>query len=325
MQTAFPWLALILLLLGFGLIVWSADRFVDGAAELAEKLGVSPLVIGLTVVGIGSSAPEILVSVVASWQGTGAVAVGNAVGSNIANVALVLGVAAVIRGVTVRSALLRREYPVTLGCMLLAGYLMSDGTISRGEGLAMLLLMAVLLTGLVQMARRTGAGDPLLRETTAALPPVAPGMQPWLLTVGGLIGLLIASRLVVEGAVDIARWADVSELVIGLTIVAIGTSLPEVAASVASVLKGQDDLAVGNVLGSNIANMLVVLGGAALVNPLPAGASVLWRDLPAMLLASIVLGLFALLPGAGGRLGKPAGIVLLASYAGYLALLALGV
>jgi cation:H+ antiporter len=320
-------LSILALVAGFAGILWSAGRFVDGASAIAALAGVSPLIIGLTVVGVGSSAPEILVSALAAWEGNGALAIGNAVGSNIANVGLVLGLTATIYGVTVRTEILRREYPVMLLVLLLAGGLMLNGELSRAEGLGLIGLL-VLLIGLLVFVSRAGVTvdtriDPLVADIAGESPPPTTLAGAVVATLVGLAALLVASRIVVWGAVNLAQTLGISDAIIGLTILALGTSLPEVAASMASAAKGHDDIAVGNVVGSNIANMLAVLGVAAVLHPTVVADELIWRDLPVMLCISIALGLLVLPRAANNRLQRGAGVVLLGSYGAYIGYLAL--
>jgi cation:H+ antiporter len=251
---------------GFALLVWGAERFVTGAAALARNLGVSPMLIGLTIVGFGTSAPEILVSSISAWQGNPGLAIGNALGSNIANIGLILGVTALIAPLTVRSETLKREYPMLLAVCLVAMLLMLDGDLSRLDGGILILGLIILLYGMVRIAR-ADATDPMEKEYEAELPEaMGTGMAvAWFLV--GLVTLLLSSRMLVWGAVEIATAMGVSDLVIGLTIVALGTSLPELAAGITSALKNEHDIAIGNIIGSNMYNLLAVLPMPALIAP----------------------------------------------------------
>jgi cation:H+ antiporter len=309
-------LSILAVLAGFGLLIWGADRFVMGAAALARNLGVSSLLIGLTIVGFGTSAPEMLVSATASLDGSPALAVGNALGSNIANIGLILGVTALIVPLTLHSQSLRREYPLLLAATLLGSALLMDGELSRGDGFILLvgLLVAVLLVIRIGLAR--GPADPLAAEIAAEIPRRMPTHTALGWFALGLAVLLGGSKLLVWGAVDIALALGVSELVIGLTIVAIGTSLPELAASVASALKKEHDIAIGNVIGSNLYNLLGVLCLPGLLAPTTVDGSLLTRDLPMMLGLTLALPLLALL--GKNRLGRWAGLLLTLSFAAYL-------
>jgi cation:H+ antiporter len=303
---------------GLALLVWSADRFVHGAAATARNLGVSPLVIGITIVGFGTSAPEMLISGIAAWQGNPQLALGNAVGSNIANIALILGATALIYPLSVHSQVLRRELPVMLGAMLLVVALSWNGVLGRWEGFALGLLMLLVLAGVVVTARRAREPDPLLQEFAEEVPEaVGLGAALAWLAVGFLL-LLAASRALVWGAVGIAQALGVSDLVIGLTIVAIGTSLPELAASIAGALKKEPDIVVGNVIGSNIFNTLAVLGIAAAIRPVPVSAAVLRRDYALMLGSALVLwGIVHGWTGRHGHINRIEGALLLAGFVAY--------
>ena len=313
------------LLAGFLLLAWSADRFVFGAAATARNLGVSPLVIGLTVVGFGTSATELLVSAVAAWQGNPGLALGNAVGSNIANIGLVLGAAALVRPLAVRSGILRREYPLMLATLLAAYAVLADGRLTRLEGVALLAGLALLIGWTVRMGLR-GRGDHrpadvLEREYRAELPPPVATRSALFWLAAGLLLLLASSKLLVWSATGLARHFGVSELVIGLTIVAFGTSLPEVATSVAGTLKGEDDIAVGNVVGSNMFNMLGVIGVAGILAPVQVAADLLWRDFPLMLALTLGLLVTAWRRRATARINRWQGGLLVGAYLAYLALL----
>ncbi len=305
------------ILAGFGLLVWGADRFVMGAAALARNLGVQPLLVGLTVVGFGTSAPEILVSGTAAVQGNPGLAVGNAIGSNIANIGLILGFTSILAPLTVHSDTLRREYPLLLGVSIGAWLLMSDGMLGRLDGGILLLGLVAALVLVVRIGLARGAGDPLVAEFEAEIPKgidtrAAVG---WFLV--GLLVLLVSSRILVWGAVNIAQFFGVSDLVIGLTIVAIGTSLPELAASVASALKNEHDIAIGNVIGSNLYNLLAVLSLPGLLAPAALSQEVLARDLPVMLLLTSALYVLGRGFRGPGRINRLEGLVLLAGFVAY--------
>jgi len=309
-------LSILAVLAGFGLLIWGADRFVMGAAALARNLGVSTLLIGLTIVGFGTSAPEMLVAATASLDGSPVLAVGNALGSNIANIALILGITALVAPLTLHSQSLRREYPLLLAATLLGSALLLDGELSRSDGFILLIGLVVALLLVIRIGLARGPVDPLGAEIAAEIPSQMPTAvaSGWFAL--GLAVLLGGSKLLVWGAVDIALDLGVSELVIGLTIVAIGTSLPELAASVASALKGEDDIAIGNVIGSNLYNLLGVLCLPGLLAPTIVDDSLLTRDLPMMLGLTLALPLLALL--GKNRLGRWAGLLLTLSFAAYL-------
>ncbi len=309
------------ILFGFVLLVWGADRFVIGAAALAHNLGVSSLLIGLTIVGFGTSAPEVLVSLMAAWNGNPGLAIGNAIGSNITNVALVLGMTALVVPLTVGSTTLKREYPMLILVTLLACALMWDGELSTGDGWILLGVLLVVLFLLWRIAVGQRQADPFGAEIDEEIPAdMSNGAAfGWFLL--GLAVLLASSRMLVWGAVGIAHAFGVSDLVIGLTIVALGTSLPELAASVGSAIKGEHDIAIGNVIGSNIYNLLGVLAMPALLAPGALAAEILTRDLPVML--SLTLALFLMAYGfrGPGRINRFEGALLtlaFIAYEGYL-------
>lgn len=308
---------------GLALLVWSADRFVVGASATARDLGVSPLIIGLVIVGFATSAPEMLVAAFAAWQGNPGLGVGNAVGSNIANIALILGTGALVSPLVSASRILTRELPLLLVVTALAVALLLDQTLGRREGTILLLALAVAVALMFVQARlqRSGA-DPLVAELTQQIPASLPLGRALAELLLGLALLLLSSRMLVWGGVNIAEAFGISDLVIGLTIVAIGTSLPELAAAIASSLKGEHDLVLGNVIGSNIFNTLAVLGLPAVIAPGPIPAEVLTRDLPVMgALTLLLIPMLAHRPGGRGRIGRWEGLVLLScfvAYEGYL-------
>ncbi len=315
------WSSAAAIVTGFALLVWGADRFVHGAAATARNLGVSPLIIGLTIVGFGTSAPEMLVSAMAALAGNPGIALGNALGSNITNIGLVLGTTALISPLAVRSETLRREFPVLFAVMLLTLLLLLDGHLGRLDGAVLLAGFFLMMYWMVSIGRRERSGDPMDKEFADEIPA---GMKTGraLFWVGiGLLTLLGSSRLLVWGAVNVAHAFGVSDLVIGLTIVAIGTSLPELAASVVSAMRNEPDIAIGNVLGSNMFNLLAVLGLPGLIHPLATPPEVLRRDFPIMIGFTVVL--FAMAYGfrGPGRLNRQEGAILLTGYAVYLAFL----
>ena len=310
-------------ILGFVFLVWGADRFVHGAAATARNLGVSPMIIGLTIVGIGTSAPEILVSAMAAWQGNPALGIGNAIGSNIANIALVLGTTALVTPLAVKSETLRREYPIMFSIMLLALVLLLDGELSRLDGWILLAGLGLMILWMVQQGLRRDH-DPMEDEFEQEIPRISTPIAIFWLGLG-LVLLLGSSRALVWGAVNIAQAMGISDLVIGLTVVAIGTSLPELAASVMSALRKEPDIAIGNVIGSNMFNLLAVLGLPGVIKPHVLEPEVLSRDFPTMIGLSIAL--FAMAYGfkGDGRLNRWEGLLLLLAYFGYLGWLYLSV
>lgn len=316
-------LAFLAIVAGLILLVWSADRFVDGAAASARHLGMSPLLIGMVVIGFGTSAPELAVSVMAATDGNPGLALGNAYGSNIANIALIIGLVALISPIQVHSGIIRKELPILLGLTLLAGWQLMDGTLSRTNGWVLLaVFFAVMSWSVVQGIR--GKDDPMTGQSEAAMieqPMPLNRALIWLVV--GLLLLLVSSRLLVWGAVYVAQALGVSDLVIGLTIVAVGTSLPELAAGLASVRKNEHDLILGNIIGSGIFNTLAVVGLAATIQPLAVESVVLYRDWVVM--AALTLGLLIMGMGFRGRKGqinRVEGAFLIVVYLGYTGYLA---
>lgn len=284
---------------GVVLLSWSADRFVAGASGMARSFGIAPMIIGLTIVAFGTSTPEILVSATAAWHGNLGLALGNAVGSNIANMALVLGVAALITPLTVHSRTLSREFPLMMLVMFAALMLLWDSEISRRDGLLLLFGMVVLVLWTVKEARSAAPDDVLAAEFSAGLPATKPARRYVFAMLSGLLLLLISSRILVWGAEGIARSFGMSDLVIGLTVVAVGTSLPELAATVVAVRKGEHDMAVGGIVGSNLFNILAVLGIAGVVGPGEFDSAVLVRDYPLMIV--LAAALYFMARGQRGR------------------------
>jgi cation:H+ antiporter len=310
------WLAIIG---GFGVLVWSADRFVLGSAAAARNLGVAPLVIGITIMGFGTSAPEMLVAGLASWEGNPGLAIGNVFGSNIANIGLVLGTSALITPMQVNSDILRREFPILFAIMLLALVLMLDGDLNFLDGSILLLGMVIMIMWMVHLGLRSRASDPLQSEFDLEVPKQMSMNLAIFWIVLGLTLLVLSSRLLVWGAVGVATSFGISDLVIGLTIVAIGTSLPELAASVMGALKGEHEIALGNILGSNMFNLLAVLGLPGVIQPSVFEPAVLWRDFPVMIGLTIALFLMAYGFRGPGRINRIEGGILLLAFAGYLA------
>jgi len=304
------------LALGLVALVFAADWFVDGTSAIARNLGVSPLLIGLTIVGLGTSAPEILVACLASMQGNPGLAIGNAIGSNIANVGLILGMTALIAPLAFHSGLLRRELPVLMLISVFCYVLALDG-LSVTDGVMMLVVLAVFLFWLIRTAMTERKNDALTQEVEAEIPDAMPNNKAWVYFAVGLVGLLLSSKVLVWAAVNIAHSIGVSDLVIGLTIVALGTSLPELAASISSVLKGEGDLAVGNVIGSNVYNLLAVYSLPALIAPGPVDATVISRDFPVLLGFTAVLFILGMGISKAGNINRWEGSALLSGYLFY--------
>jgi len=311
----------------FGLLglLWGADRFVAGSAGAAKNFGISPLVIGLTIVSIGTSAPEIIVAINAALKDAGDMAVGNAIGSNLANIGLVLGVTALICPIPTQSHLLKQEGPVLLFITLLVGVFIFDGGLSRTEGVILACIIPPLLALTVYYKKRhpnpetveEGEAIPIMSTATAVL---------WFLV--GLGALLISSEALVWGAKQFALFFGVSQLIIGLTVVAVGTSLPELAASVMSAVRGHHDIALGNIFGSNLFNLLAVMSVPGIISPLALEKEVFYRDYMAMSLLTLVLIAaiaFSIWRGKKehrqAQLSKTIGLTLLVLYGLYYAVL----
>jgi cation:H+ antiporter len=310
--------AIIQLVAGFLLLVWGADRLVAGASAFARNLGVSPLIIGLTIIGFGTSAPELVVSAVATLKGNAGLAVGNAIGSNIANMGLVLGVTAMIYPLRLESTALKREYPMLLLIMVVCFLMALDGKYSHTEGWFLLASLVGVIIWIIRIGLHRPLSDPLAEEFDAEIPKGVPTKVAvfWLMV--GLIVLPVSSIFLVDGAVTIARYLGVTDTVIGLTIVALGTSLPELATAITAALHREDDLAIGNIIGSNIFNLLGVLGIAAVIKPVALYPIILARDFPAMFLITGALFLMASDFRGPGRIGRRSGGVLLAMFVGYI-------
>jgi cation:H+ antiporter len=314
-------LSLLALLAGLALLVWSSDKFVLGASATASSMGVSPLLIGLTIVGFGTSAPEMLVSAVSAWNGNPGLAIGNAIGSNIANIALILGASALIAPLIISSRILKHEMPLLVGVMLLALVLIIDKELSYTDGIILIGAMFLVMGWIIYegITKR----DPSLEEGfEEEIPRDIPLAKALRITFVGLVVLVGSSRLMVWGAVNIAESLGISDLIIGLSIVAIGTSLPELAASFVCMKKKAYDLALGNVLGSNLFNTLGVLGIAGIIQPSKVDDFVLIRDMPVqfalMLLLIYIAGQWA---GAHGRISRRTGWIFLSCFVAYQSLL----
>jgi cation:H+ antiporter len=303
--------------LGLVILVWGADRFVIGAAALAHSLGVPSLLIGLTVVGFGTSAPEILVSTMAALEGSPGIAIGNALGSNIANIALILGATALFSPLTVQSDMLRREYPLLLTVSVGAFLLLLDGHLGVIDGILLLLGLVASMWLLIRIGLGRRNHDPLADEMEAEIPTdmSAKAAVGWFLI--GLVALVISSRMLVWGAIQVAVALGISDLVIGLTIVAVGTSLPELAAAVMSALKNEPDLAIGNVVGSNIWNLLAVLGIPGLLAPGVVPPEVISRDMLVMLALTLALFVMGRSSQTHGTINRVEGGLLLTSFIAY--------
>lgn len=306
---------------GLALLVWSADRFVEGASGTAKYLGLPPLLIGMVIVGFGTSAPEMVVSVLAASEGNPGLALGNAYGSNITNIALILGLVALISPIKVQSQVLHKELPILAGVTLLAAWQLWDGYLSRTDAAVLLLVFVGVMTWSIVQGMRNRADSLSVEMSTEldARPLPLKNAIIWLLV--GLLVLIVSSRILVWGAVNIAQTLGVSDLIIGLTIVAVGTSLPELASSLIAIRKNEHDLALGNVLGSNLFNTLAVVGLAAAIHPLEVEAAVLYRDWALMAGLTMALFIFGYGFKKQGRIGRIEGGLMVATfvaYSGYL-------
>ena len=303
---------------GLLLLVWGADRFVHGAAALARNFGVAPLLIGLTIVAFATSAPEIIVSVLAASRGESDLAIGNAIGSNTANIGLVLGTVAMIRPIELTSATLRREMPALLAVSLLTVTLFLDTYLSRVDGLVLLTGLVIVMVWLTRLGLRSAQTDPLLVDYDAEIPKDVSTVMAIVWLAVGLGMLLVGAEFVVDGAIAIARELGVSEIVIGITLVALGTSVPELAVSIVSAIKGEFGLAIGNVVGSNIFNLLAVVGVAATIDPAPLAPSVL--SLHIFVMSAFTLVLFAMTYeyDGQGRINRIEGVALLIAFVSYV-------
>jgi len=306
---------------GFLLLIWSADRFICGAAATARNFNISPLIIGLTIVGFGTSAPEMLVAAIASADASPGLAIGNALGSNIANITLVLGMAALIMPLDVHSRILRKELPMLLLAMLLMLLVIEDNYLGRADGLILISSVLLLMWWVTRQAMLNRADDALYEEYEKELPKPMSTRSALIWLVLGLVVLVISSKILVWGAVHIATEFGVSDLLIGLTIVAIGTSLPELAASIAGALKNEHDIAIGNVVGSNMFNTLAVMGIPGLIYPSTLQAGVLDRDVPVVFMLTIALVIMAYGFKGPGRINRIEGAILLSCFVGYQVLL----
>lgn len=312
--------AIAFLIIGLGFLVWSADKLVYGAAALARNFGISPLVIGMTILAMGSSAPEMMVSATAALDGKTDTAVGNVLGSNIANIALILGITALIKPLSISSGVIRRELPLMIGVTLLAGALLWDNHLGFYEGVLLFVLFAAFLFAMLQISRSEKKnGDAFLEEQESEVPEGVSNPKAAMWVVVGLIILPLAANMLVDNAVVIAKFFGMSDLVIGLTIIAVGTSLPELAASLAGVMKGKDDMAVGNIIGSNVFNILAVMGIPGILNPSVLSEFAMGRDFWVMLGVSLLLVVMAL--GKSRSVNRIEGGVLIVTFVAYQAYL----
>ncbi|WP_419692765.1 calcium/sodium antiporter [Mannheimia haemolytica] len=306
---------------GLMILVWSADRFVEGAASTARHFGMPPLLIGIVVIGFGTSAPEMLVSASSALSGSPGIALGNAYGSNITNIVLILGLTAIIKPLSVNSDVLKKELPILLAVTLLSAYLVYDANVTQLDAIILLAVFFVYMAWTIITTMKS-KNDALSLDVDAELTNSAKmGLGKsilWLII--GLVSLVISSQFLVWGAVEVAKFFGVSDLVIGLTIVAVGTSLPELASSIAAARKGEVDLALGNIIGSNLFNTLAVVGIAGAIEPMQVSAEVFSRDVLMMSALTFLLFIFGInlyRRTEGGRINRLEGLLLFAAYVGY--------
>lgn len=310
-------LAILATVVGLAILAWSADKFVLGAAAVARYLGIAPLIIGMLVIGFGTSAPELVVSAFAAANGNPELALGNAFGSNVANIGLVLGVTAVLVPVAVHKGVVRKELPALLAVTALTWILLSDGALSLVDAI-ILVAALVALIAVALLGAKGNADDELAAEVEAeAVTRALSKRAAWIWLVVGLVVLVASSRLLVWGAVGIAESLGWPDLVIGLTVVAIGTSAPELASAIAAARKGESDLVLGNVIGSNIFNTLGVVGLAGLIAPATVSRDIVARDLPVVAGFTVLLVLFALGRLGKGRINRVEGGVLVLAFVAY--------
>ena len=310
-------LPLLAIIIGFIILVFSADKFIDGSASIAKIMGIPSLIIGMLIVGFGTSAPEMMVSVMAALNNSAGIALGNAYGSNITNIALILGVTAIIYPIATAPKIIKRDLPILIISILLSAYMAYNGIISRLESWILLALFVLVMLFIVifDIKQHKESNEFYQHEPPPKSLPLA---IFWLIT--GLVLLVASAKLLVWGAVEIAHQLGVSDLIIGLTVVAVGTSLPELAASIIAAKKGEDDIALGNVVGSNLFNIMCVVGLAGVVRPIAVLPEVLYRDIVVMLFLTVLLLVFC----GGKKINRIQGVILLTCFIAYTAFLAYG-
>lgn len=313
------------LLGGIALLIVSADKFVEGAAATAKRAGLPPLLIGMVIIGFGSSVPEMVISALSAWNGNPGLALGNAFGSNITNIALILGVTALLSPIAVRSSVLQRELPMlTVVTAVTAIVMYDDRVLSRTDGIILIGVFLLVMAWSVYEGLKISS-DELATDVQSSLATPLSGKRAMVYLVGGLTMLVVSSRIMVWGGVELARWLGISDLLIGLTIVAVGTSLPELASSIVAVRKQEHDLALGNVIGSNMFNSSIVIGISATIAPARLDPAILTRDFPfltVLTIALFVMGYWFRGPGTG-RINRVEGATLLGAYIVYNLILAL--
>lgn len=311
------WILVACIIVGLLILLWSAERFVESSSHVAQYYGVSPLVIAMVIIGFGTSAPELVVSVLSSVQGNPGVAIGNAYGSNITNIALILGVTALLMPITVHSQVLKKELPILAAITLTSIWVVWDFHISRMDAVILLVIFSAVMFWTIKQGL-TGEKDALADEVLSELKEHKESIKKsFFFLFLGLVLLIVSSRLLVYGAVGIANTLGVSDVIIGLTVVAIGTSLPELASSVVAARKGESDIALGNVLGSNLFNTLAVVGLSGVIHPLEVSPEILYRDVSVM--TALTMALFVICYGfrGKGRINRIEGGILLLCYVSY--------
>lgn len=307
------------IIVGLILLVWSADRFVDGAADTAKYFGMPALLIGIIIVGFGTSAPEMVVSALAASEGNPGIALGNAYGSNITNIGLILGFTALISPIAVSSQVMKKELPILIGVTAYAMWQIWDGQITRLEAFLLLGLFALIMGFTIYQELKHKKQEADDERSKAKSEVSLPKALMWLVL--GLILLIVSSRMLVWGAVEIAHALGISDLIIGLTIVAVGTSLPELASSIIAAIKGEHDIALGNIIGSNLFNTLTVVGIAGSISPMSVSSEVLYRDMSVMAALTLLLLVFGLGKKGKARINRFEGSILVLSYIAYTAYL----
>ncbi|MDG1249381.1 MAG: calcium/sodium antiporter [Gammaproteobacteria bacterium] len=302
------------LIIGLAILVWSADRFVDGSIALSHHFRIPPIVIGIVIIGFGTSAPELFISGMAAVDGNGGLALGNALGSNIANTLLILGVTAIITPLVVLKRTVSFDFPVLLLATIVLWLVLKDGQLDHTDGILLLVVLIIALAALSYVAMRTASLSALEIPAYTQAKAIA-----W--TLFSLFCLLVGSKILVISAVDMAEYFNIPDLVIGLSIIAIGTSLPELAASVNAARKGHSELAIGNVVGSNLFNSMAVVGIPAILQTYPVADEVLYRDYPAVLLSTLVLFLMSLFALRSRGIYRVGGVILLLGFIAFQTLL----
>lgn len=312
-----------LLIIGLALLVWSSDIFIDGSASVAKHHNISPLIIGVVVLGFGTSMPEVIVAALASLDNSPGLAIGNAVGSNIANIGLVLGITTLLAPVFVKSSILKRELLLLIVISFGVYFMILDNELSQLDGLILVAVLIATMYWMIRANKSIDPNDPMMAETEHEIDemPELSVKKSYVYLIGGLVVLMLSAKMMVSGAVDIAHFFEVPEVVIGLTIIAIGTSLPELAAAIAAARKNEADLMIGNIVGSNLFNILAVLAVPALLAPSVLDAEVVTTDFPIMLGFTVAMLLLALPLFGKAVISRPKGLLLTIGFIAYLVLL----